>query len=366
MKKPFEAVSGLSKGDSGAIKGVAVCLLLIHHLFWNKATLKNMDVQTFVLSAGQLTMLAKFAKICVPLFVFVTAYGISAKLGKEGVPAGVFTDRSIDKMVVRRLKALMIPYWYVFILAQIVCNITGVRNYNEIYCAEGGGLKSIVYFVTDLLGLSDLFGSPILNETWWYMPLALMLVFMVPVLYALVDRLCWIVLPAFFLVFRSMGFRGYCTYILISLLAIVMYRYRLVEKMQSFFGSSALRLAAFTAADLFILAVNCYMLSRLDVDKGWATAVFLCATFLIVALYAVTLRRIPYFEKVFGFMGKHSMNIFLTHTFIFEVFFTHFIYSFRYTVLIWFALLATSLILSVALDSSRALIGRLIPSGARS
>lgn len=56
-----------------------------------------------------------------------------------------------------------------------------------------------------------------------------------------------------------------------------------------------------------------------------------------------------FFEKT----GKHSMSVFLTHTFIYYYFFTDFIYSFRYVPLIWLVLFVTSMILAIVLDYTR-------------
>ena len=342
---------GLSKEDSNALKGIAICLLLVHHLFPDKDTIAGLGVQTLILSSKHLLEAAYFAKICVPIFVFVTAYGIATKFAAEEA----LNKELIEKTVARRLKALMIPYWYVFILFQIICNITGARTYAERCCVMGGGLRSVVYFVTDFLGLADFFGTPTLNKTWWYMTLALLLVFSIPLMYALVKKFGWIVLPAFCLMFIPMNYRPY---MLTALMAITMCRYGTVEKLQKKLGNSMARIIAFAAVDIALLAISCYLRNRFDDEKGWNTVVFLGAAFLTVSLYAVLLKRIPAFTKVFGAIGRHSMSIFLTHTFIFEVLFRRFIYSFRYAVLIWLALLLTSLALAIVLERSRELLER--------
>ena len=349
---------GLSKEDSGALKGIAICLLLMHHLFPDKDIITGWDIQTLILSTRHLLMAASFAKICVPVFVFVTAYGISAKFAAEEP----LNKETIEAAVARRLKALMIPYWYVFIVFQIVCNIAGIRNYSERYCVKGGGLRSVIYFVTDFLGLADFFGSPTLNSTWWYMSLALLLVFSIPLMYVLVKKLGWIVLPAFFMLFIPMNYRAY---MLTALMGITMYRCGTIEKLQKKLENSWMRLLAFTAADIALLAVCCYIRNRLNGEAGWKTIVFMGSTFLVVSLYAAVLRRLPLFTKVFAAIGRHSMNIFLTHTFIYKVFLSDFIYSFRYAVLIWLALLAASLALAVVLEWSRELFEKVIIAALR-
>ena len=78
MKKGLSG-SGLSRDDSGALKGIAVCLLLFHHLFYLRESLARPELRFLLLDPDRIRMIAVFAKICVPLFVFVTAYGLAIK-----------------------------------------------------------------------------------------------------------------------------------------------------------------------------------------------------------------------------------------------------------------------------------------------
>ena len=57
------------------------------------------------------------------------------------------------------------------------------------------------------------------------------------------------------------------------------------------------------------------------------------------------------------YVGKHSMNMYLTHTFIFGYFFADFIYGFKYPVLIFLALFTTSLLLSICIEFVKRRIG---------
>lgn len=62
-------------------------------------------------------------------------------------------------------------------------------------------------------------------------------------------------------------------------------------------------------------------------------------------------------EKPMGFIGKHSMNIFLIHTLIFEYYFMDFIYGFKHWFLILLALLGTSLIVSIVIEYLKEKLG---------
>ena len=57
------------------------------------------------------------------------------------------------------------------------------------------------------------------------------------------------------------------------------------------------------------------------------------------------------------YVGKHSMNMYLTHTFIFAYFFPDFIYGFKHPALIFLALFTTSLLLSICIEFVKRRIG---------
>ena len=60
--------------------------------------------------------------------------------------------------------------------------------------------------------------------------------------------------------------------------------------------------------------------------------------------------RIPVIRQVLAFFGRHSMNIFLVHTFFYLAIYRDFIYSFRQAGLIFFVLAAVTLVYSVVLE----------------
>ena len=66
-------------------------------------------------------------------------------------------------------------------------------------------------------------------------------------------------------------------------------------------------------------------------------------TLTLVLISLMTIRKITFVSLIFQYLGKHSMNIFMIHTFIFAYFYRDFIYSFKYPILIFLVLLVFSL-----------------------
>ena len=80
-------------------------------------------------------------------------------------------------------------------------------------------------------------------------------------------------------------------------------------------------------------------------------AVFLSLA--VVSICRLTHRKM----SALAFAGKHSMNMYLTHTFIFAYFLHDFIYWFKYPILIFAVLFSISLLLSMTIEFLKEKIG---------
>ena len=69
-----------------------------------------------------------------------------------------------------------------------------------------------------------------------------------------------------------------------------------------------------------------------------------------ICFFRFCIIRIPGIDKALEFLGKHSMTIFLTHTFMRYNYLTETIYSFKHFMLIFVIFFAMSLALALVLD----------------
>lgn len=80
-----------------------------------------------------------------------------------------------------------------------------------------------------------------------------------------------------------------------------------------------------------------------------------------IVLILIMEYRLLYIPKIikdiFSFLGKHSMNIFLFHTFIFLYWLKDFIYYTRNPIIIFVSLLIPCLIISIVIEKIKAVIG---------
>ena len=128
--------------------------------------------------------IAAFLKICVPIFVFLTAYGITISLKKQYQLSKLKYD-NISEYVKHRFFNLYIGWIFVFLF----CEIFGLI-YNrlpiEIY---GKNIQGVIYFCLDGLGIANLFGTPTLVGTWWYMSLAVTLILIIPLAIKIYEKI---------------------------------------------------------------------------------------------------------------------------------------------------------------------------------
>ena len=274
--------------------------------------------------------IASFFKICVPIFVFITAYGLSKKYENQ---TEKITGNVFSKITIKRYFNMMLPFWTIFIVCTIICNIVGIRAFNDIY----GGYGSIWYWGLDFFGLSHSFGTPTLNPTWWYMSLAILLICIMPVIWKCVNAVGFTSFIGTFLILQALGWPMYSEYIVVAILGVCFSKYEVIDKLEYILKcSKVIRiLSVFIAGSLII---GCVMIF----SEGYYSVVFCIATVVVVFLWQQYFSKIKIIKVIFIFIGKHSMNIFLVHSFISAYFLKQFIYSFEYGIFIFIVLMGLS------------------------
>ena len=61
----------------------------------------------------------------------------------------------------------------------------------EVY---GKSAKGVIYFLIEGLGMANLFGTPSIVGTWWYMSLAISLVIVIPILVKVYSKIGFVYL----------------------------------------------------------------------------------------------------------------------------------------------------------------------------
>ncbi len=352
-----------TKEHTMQMKGIAIIILLFHHCFLNTQRWATVPYEKLATTKGwgyypisfapfsshTIQYLASFSKICVAMFVFMTGYGMWVSYESQK------KKTTMSNYIKKRMVTLMTGFLIIFVVTEILAIPTG--RFIEVY---GHDFRSVVYMIIDALGLAKLLGTPLFCLTWWYMSLAIVLIMIFPFVHSIMEKYQWIVVVASIIVPRACGF-GQSTdlfrYLLAYTLGMYFAQHDLLARIKEKFMEQNV------AGKLLSLIVSLIGLAviikcRQNAWIGWKYLDFwdgFAAMYVIVISYIYILNG-KWIVKGLGFLGKHSMNIFLIHSFYRDVFFHKFTYSFYYAWLDYIVLMAISLVTSIVLEWFKKLI----------
>lgn len=316
--------NGLKKEESAALKGVAILLMIFHHCYRSEDRIAAHPELIFdPFQAGQILQIGLYCKICVCIFAFVSGYGLLYGYRKNQQNSLRITDAGWVK---RHLLSTLSGFWFISFLSCILLGITGRIN------IERWGNTRVKVFLgifSDCLGLSGLFDGKTLNGSWWYMGAAVTFIVLLPILAAVIKR-----------------FGGFVCMALIFLLPRVLNIGFLGGRSPySFLAIFALG-AIFCEYDLFQRFEMLKVVKNEKLNEGIRFVWIPTGVILFCKEY---LFRITFFKKILQYLGKHSMNIWLVHTFVRDHL-KEYVWSARYFLLVPLVILLISLVISYAVD----------------
>ncbi len=343
-----------------ALKGIAIIMLIFYHCFSTVSRFKNYDVSFFPLEQDLAVEITLTFKICVSIFTFITGYGLMLSLKKLNAEYK-WDKKEICKWILNRLIKLLSGFVIIVVLSWIICQAIDGKVWDT-YFSDGGILYGIIQMVIEFLGLSDIMGTSTLNTTWWYMSAAVLFVLSVPLfakLFKKIGTISTLLLVVF--VPRIIGWEysnsSYMTFLFCLLLGMFFAENNLMMKIANFkiVNNRILnKIIKFILETIFIILMY-FVYSNLPAKLFWEIRYGIIPVCLMCYLYEFFI-DIPIIKQTLKFLGKHSMNIFLIHTFIRATYMRDFIYSFGNWIIIAIVLLGISLVLSIVLELFKKLI----------
>lgn len=161
----------LSIQDSNVLKGIAILMMLFHHLFFSSDYgFKDIEVN----GHGIMNTFALMCKVCVAMFVFVSGYGLTEKYkGKEHI--------DLKKFYWNRIVKLFVNYWFIWLIFVPLSVLWLGPSLQEQY----GYSNIISKMVLDLMGIINWFGIYNYNPTWWFYSCIIGLYLLYPLLHVL-------------------------------------------------------------------------------------------------------------------------------------------------------------------------------------
>jgi peptidoglycan/LPS O-acetylase OafA/YrhL len=343
-----------SKQDTLVVKGVAICCMLLHHCFMKAERFEGFEVAFSPFSQESVIAVAQLGKSCVGLFVFLSAYGMACSLLKqENISAA-----SATHFVLRRLINLLSGFFAAYVVSVAGCALFSPERLLN-YSSDSIG-SSIFYVLCDGLGLSALFDTPTLIHTWWYMGFAIVLILVFPLLIKLYRKIGILLMPLGVLLPCVLGMsitQMNRWMMLLPALGIVCADCHVLERCKNWCIVKNTLINGFIRF-VFLsggIAVYLYWLIHSGLwgydNLTYVNIVLDAGAAFLIALWSyLFLADCPVIREIFQFLGKHSMNIYLIHSFIRGVWFYNQLYSMGHFMIIFLTLLGSSLVISVLLE----------------
>lgn len=338
------------KNDAKKLKAVALLLMLLHHCFL-KGRFEQFYISFWPLSANVVVNIAFYSRICVSMFAFVSGYGLYLAYGSRNCSA--------DKWVWQRLKKTLSDFWFVYVLSFAVCMLIDRRPIS-VYGFESSLMLGGFNMLIDFLGLSHLFGVESLCATWWYMSAAVTFILLCPIIHMLIEKCgCLCTMAVLVCISLCAGAALNVKAILDFLVAFsvgMMFAktglFGLYEHFY-FFGKDGYETLSELLKLLILLVAMfiSYKLYHALIEKGiWDYLVYGLLPVPVIVFAKSYIIGLPLLDRFLELLGKHTTNIFLTHTFIRYYYLEELTYSWRHFIAVLVFLLLSSLLLSIFIE----------------
>ncbi len=329
-------------------KGFFVLVMVFHHVF---ASQMGYWISLFSgESTESLTLLTKisaYGKVCVGGFCFLSAYGITKKMMGSGN-----TFRDGVNLIISRLIKLYFGFWPIYLIGIAGTLIFGNTSLADTYISYTTGKFSWPLPLIDMLGLAKIFGTATLNASWWYISIAVCIILFAPICYCLYGKFKF-VFVAIVCVFPYIpGVPAMFIYGTIAMLGMLFAKEDLLVKIKNI---ACHNMVTRIASYIFIGSI--IFLTYILTDVVSVIYILPFSTVASMLLCYLILADIPLLRSVFGFVGKHSANIYYVHSFLFLYWFTYTIYRLENKILIYGVVFAGALIISIILELCKKLIG---------
>lgn len=307
----------LSKQDTTTIKGIAILLMLWHHLF-----LSTVEYSVWANSFSCI------AKLCVALFLFVSGYGLTKQYAKLEKP---YLKNTVKFLVLRYLK-FFLPFWFCFAIIVAVGNAFGY-GFADAYPPSRNTLKCFLLDIWGQMGYASYL------PTWWFNKMIPQLYLVFPLLDLLVrNRYIALVALAAFAVLQPNALRlpGNIFFVVegglpVFFVGMMMAKHQWLPQPE---GKSRIVAAIIPLFACVALA----LLHQSGIGVYYAILVRAAMAVSVAYLFSLSLSQFAPLQYV----GQLATTMYLLHTLFFKLI-PNVVYAPRYPILIFFWFLALSL-----------------------
>ncbi len=335
----------ISLNETNAIKGIAIIAMLVHHLFYEHPEYGEPTFQ-----------LALIGKVCVAIFLFLSGYGLSVQYSKilniDSALTRINRGGDTLKFLYQRYIKFYLNYWIIFLISVPI----GVLVFGRELTIPYGENACIPYrLALDFMGVQGMMSY---NITWWFNRLILSLYLLFPLLYWGMSRKWYISLAILVALFLKPVLIIYLFHWLDNSLYIYTFAFALGMFISIYIEGIGKLLNKINPK--LVLSMSVMAVIAFCIERQWGIIPRLsgisCDGFItaFTAFAIVTAARLTKYNfPILSFLGRHSMNMYMLHTFVFGYFFEEFIYSFKYPLLIFMVLFVITLTLSIIIEFAK-------------
>lgn len=327
-----------SKEETLKAKSIAILLLIFHHMYLSVDTISN-NIHLKFMNKESISTIAKDARFCVWIFVFLSAYGMTITYYKW--------CKNVNKFFWHRILSLQsfcLPILLIYYVLAIVFKKTG-NIFEKPY-----------YILVNILGLSDMLEMPALGGGYWYINFTILLILFLPLFVSMCEKSGWTILPITIILFKyinsgihSPSGGNYIGYLLAVEIGILFYQNEIWE-----------RICKISKKTLFLLFIPIctliiylpYLRNACFSEDIWSIKLILSTIpAVLVCIFTFTYCKYKPLKKVMIFLGKHSANMYLFHPLILS-YLRDIVYISKNMLLSYFTCVALSIIASLLLNAT--------------
>lgn len=311
----------LTKQDTAVLKGIAIIAMLMHHLWGCPPA----GVEPYT---GLLGFLGSVGKVCVAIFLFCSGYGLSVGYQKSMndccMNNGDWKQKVLMtlKFLAKRFVKFYANYWFIFLIFVPISVFCFGRPLSAAY---GESMNVFSGLVFDFFGIQGFLSY---NITWWFNALILGLYVLFPFLYWGGEKLPALLLVLSILIVR-LGGRGWMGMIPIFMLYQMPFVLGILWKKWESIGEHITTKSQKTSLvfGCVLLLMGAIFCREYEIIPHWSGMRMDGLITLGVTGLIVVGRRFKIMNKCFSFFGKHSMNTYLVHTFVYAYWFPSVFYG---------------------------------------
>lgn len=347
-----------SKNMTSQAKGLAILLMVYHHLFTFPDRISSVYYSPIMIFNGLPLdqLIGMFGKICVSIFLFVSGFGLYQNFLKNNS----FTLKESLKKVIQFLKY----YWIIF----IIFIPFGLIFFND----QSRYVFNFVDFLLNFFPLTSTY-----NREWWFAPLYLELLLIFPILVRLIEKSP---LLLNYLSFIGLFLAGFFQNAIVlfpnnELIQIVMNHISVLLLWQVVFivGMYFSKYTVFERINLFLTKIKfdnilfylallliCFYIRQftlpwiIEIRGAKISGIYTYGDFILTPILIFSFVKIIsqtlVLSKLFKTLGKHSNNIWLTHTFFIYYYFQEITFLPRFSILIVVWVFILTILVSICIN----------------